>query len=146
MADQTVLPAPGARVLIRDAEWLVRRVDRTAGGDLALLVVGISELVRDKEATFLTGLEKAVDVLDPVDTNLVPGTSSAYRASLLYMEGKLRQTTPTDNNLTIGHRAAMDLVPYQLDQRVGQRHDDLRRPTLSTGHCGTPETDPCRLT
>lgn len=114
MTEQTSW-APGARVLVRDAEWLVRRVDATSTGGHALSVVGVSEIVRDKEAIFLTEVEKSIEVLDPANTKLVLDTSSAYEASLLYMEALLRQTPPTDANLYIGHRAAMDLVPYQLD-------------------------------
>ncbi|HOV87241.1 MAG TPA: hypothetical protein PLM79_12820, partial [Syntrophobacteraceae bacterium] len=111
------VPAPGARVLVRDAEWLVRKVDRTSTGGQAVTVVGISELVRDKEAVFLTEVEdlaKPIEVLDPAKTNLVRDSSSSYQASLLYMESLLRQAPPTDENLYIGHRAAMDPVPYQL--------------------------------
>ena len=62
----------GARIVVRDAEWLVRRVDRTSSGGQALGVVGISELVRDKEAIFLTEIEQSIEVLDPVQTKLVP--------------------------------------------------------------------------
>jgi hypothetical protein len=44
--------APGARVRIRDAEWLVQRVDRTSDGGQVLDVVGLSELAEaDDEAT-----------------------------------------------------------------------------------------------
>ena len=50
--------APGARVVIRDAEWLVRRLDRTSTGGQSLSVVGLSELVKDKEAIFLTEIEE----------------------------------------------------------------------------------------
>ena len=107
--------APGARVVIRDAEWLVRKVDRTSTGGQALSVVGLSELVKDKEAIFLTEIDKNVQVMDPVDTELVLDSSSYYRDSLLYMESLLRQTPPTDEKLYIGHQAAMDVVPYQLD-------------------------------
>lgn len=110
--------APGARVLIRDAEWLVRSVDRSSERGHALSVVGLSELVRDKEAVFLTHLERDVEVLDPAETELVADTSSAYRASRLYMESLLRQTPPTDEHLYVGHRAAMDTVPYQLDPAI----------------------------
>ena len=35
--------APGARIVVRDAEWLVRRVDRTSTGGQALNVIGIKE-------------------------------------------------------------------------------------------------------
>jgi hypothetical protein len=111
--------APGSRVVVRDAEWLVRRVDRTSTGGNALSVVGISELVRDKEAVFLTEIENDlgnnIEVLRPEHTQLVPDTSSAYQASLLYMESLLRRKAPTDDRLYIGHQASMDPVPFQLD-------------------------------
>ena len=42
--------APGARVEIRDAEWIVRHVDRASGRGLALTVTGVSEIMRDHEA------------------------------------------------------------------------------------------------
>jgi hypothetical protein len=40
--------APGARVRIRDEEWLIRRVDPSADGGHLLTCVGISELVPGK--------------------------------------------------------------------------------------------------
>ncbi|WP_291322218.1 helicase-related protein [Desulfonatronospira sp.] len=110
--------APGARVLVRDAEWLVRRVDRASTGGQALTCVGLSELVRDREATFLTDLEalhSPVKSLDPARTRLVADSSNQYQDSLLYLESLLRQTPPTDSRLYTGHQAAMDFVPYQLD-------------------------------
>ncbi|MBU1737084.1 MAG: DEAD/DEAH box helicase family protein [Proteobacteria bacterium] len=110
--------APGARIVVRDAEWLVRKVDRTSSGGQAISVVGITELVKDKEAIFLDEIDTEIEVLDPVDTKLVPDTSSSFQKSLLYMESLLRQKTPTDENLYIGHQAAMDLVPYQLDPAI----------------------------
>lgn len=91
--------APGARVVIRDAEWLVRRVDSTATGGKLLTVVGITELVKDKESIFLDEIEQDIEILDPVDTRLIPDTSSSFQKSKLYMESLLRQTPPTDEYL-----------------------------------------------
>ncbi|MGC8490204.1 MAG: DEAD/DEAH box helicase [Syntrophobacteraceae bacterium] len=119
--------APGARVVIRDAEWLVRKVDVTSTGGQALSVVGLSELVKDKEAIFLTEIDKSIQVMDPADTELVPDGSNYYRDSLLYMESLLRQTPPTDENLYIGHQAAMDVVPYQLDPAIQALKQPRRR-------------------
>lgn len=110
--------APGARVFVRDAEWLVRKVDRTSTGGQAFTVVGIWELVRDKEAIFLTEVEPSIEILDPAKTELVRDASSSHQASLLYMESLLRQAPPTDENLYLGHRAAMDAVPYQVDPAI----------------------------
>jgi len=110
--------APGARVVIRDAEWLIRRVDRNSNGGQALTAVGLSEVVKDKETIFLTEIEDDIKILDPVETELVTDTSNYYRDSLLYLESLLRQTPPTDEHIYLGHRAAIDLVPYQLDPAV----------------------------
>ena len=118
MNTSNTIYAPGSRIVVRDAEWLIRRVDRTSTGGQALNVTGISELVKDKEAIFLTEIEKAIEILDPAETKLVKDKSSSYQASLLYMESLLRKTPPTDENLYVGHNAAMDSVPYQLDPAV----------------------------
>ena len=107
--------APGARVVIRDAEWLIRRVEPTSTGSLALNLVGLSELVRDKDARVLAEAEDNIEVLDPALTRLVSDPSPGYSASRLYIEGLLRQTPPTDDGIHIGHKGAMDPVPYQLD-------------------------------
>ncbi len=114
--------APGARVVIRDAEWLVKTVDRTSTGTQSIRAVGISELVRGREAIFLDELEAwgdGIEVLDPATVKLVPDPSPHYRNSMLYIESLLRQTPPTDppadEKIYLGHKAAMDAVPYQLD-------------------------------
>ena len=107
--------APGARLLIRDAEWLVRRVDATGTGGKAIAALGLSELVRDRERIFLTEIEPRIDILDPVATRLAADDSPHFLRSRLFLESLLRRTPPTDDHLHIGHRAAMDVVPYQLD-------------------------------
>ena len=108
------VPAPGARVLIRDAEWVVRRVDMTTDGACQLVCDGVSELVREQEAFYLSSLEE-IEVLDPARTRLTPDRSPGFADSLLFMESQLRATVPNDDRIHVGHQAAMDLVPYQLD-------------------------------
>ncbi len=116
MSTQPSALAPGARVLIRDAEWIVKRVDPTGTGGRSVQVIGVSEIVRHKEARFLTEIEgKGITVLDPSETELVPDTSPQFRNSRLYLESLLRQSPSTGNDLWIGHRAAIDDLPYQLD-------------------------------
>ncbi len=60
----TAHAAPGARVVVRDAEWVVRRVDPSSDGGYQLVCDGVSELVREREAVFLTTLEPEIQVLD----------------------------------------------------------------------------------
>ena len=110
--------APGARIECRSAEWLVRSLGRGSDGQQVVDVVGVSPFLREKEARFLVEVEKAAGsfkVLQPEDTELVPDPSPRYRDSLLFLEAYLRRSVPTDNALVVGHRAAMDALPYQLE-------------------------------
>jgi superfamily II DNA or RNA helicase len=107
--------APGARVVIRDEEWLVRRVDPSSDGGFLLACEGVSELVRGRSGQFLSALEEQIVVLDPAKTEFVPDTSSHFNSTFLYLEAQLRRSTPGDDQIRLGHRGVMNLVPYQLD-------------------------------
>lgn len=106
--------APGMRVIIRDEEWMIKKIEKNNLGNNALHCVGISPLVKDKEAIFLSDLER-IQIVDPAKVKLVSDPSPFYKKSLLYLESQWRGQIPTDANLHIGHQAAMDLMPYQLD-------------------------------
>jgi len=107
--------APGQRVIIRDAEWVIRRVDLLEDGGYQLTCDGVSHFVKGKEAIFLTTYEQDVKIVDPTKTRLVADTSGAYERSLLYIESLLRELVPTDEKIYRAHKAAMDMVPYQFD-------------------------------
>lgn len=110
--------APGMRVLIRDAEWVIRKVDMASDGGQVLTCDGVSELVRDRTAMFLTGLEGEIRVLDPAQTRLEQDSSPGFADSLLYIESLLRRQSINDERIHVAHQAAMDLVPYQLDPAI----------------------------
>ena len=57
MSFEKVFP-PGSRVVIRDEEWLVRGNKSISTGGIALHVIGISELVRNHPAIFLSSLDE----------------------------------------------------------------------------------------
>lgn len=115
--------APGMRIIIRDEEWMVRKIEKNNMGNQALHCVGISSLVKDREAIFLTDLED-ITIVNPAEVKLIPDTSSHFRKTQLYLESQWRQQIPTDTDLHIGDRAAMDLMPYQLEPA----QISLRRP------------------
>ena len=104
------IPAPGARIIVRDAQWLVRKIERTQGDGDVIHAVGLSELVRDKEAQFLNRADTRIEILDPAKTTLTRDESPNFRASLLFMESLLRKTVPPDHKIYSGHKAAMDSV------------------------------------
>ena len=57
--------APGLRVLIRDDDWMIRKCDPNSFNTYTLQCVGVSSLVRDKTANFLSDLEKITVIEDP---------------------------------------------------------------------------------
>ena len=136
--------APGARVIIRNEEWLIRRIDRTTSGAQALSVIGLSPLVTGQEKIFLTSLDKKIEIVDPANTQFVCDESPYYRQSRLFIESLLRQTPPTDEALYIGQKAAIDLVPYQLDPAI-QALREPRQRILIADAVGLGKTIECGI-
>lgn len=114
--------APGMRVLIRDAEWLVKRVDIASHAPrqnpYELTCVGISNIVRGKLSRFIAAYEDKIEILRPEETRLVTDASPKYVQSKLFIESLLRRTPATDAKIHIAQHAAMDVLPYQLAPAV----------------------------
>lgn len=105
---------PGSRVRVRGEEWMVERTVPLPMGGVAIHAQGLSELVRHHKAVFLSEIEERIEVLLPEDTQLVSDDSPGYRRTRLFLETLLRRTPPTDALVHIGHRGALDVMPYQL--------------------------------
>lgn len=107
-------PPPGARVRARGEEWAVEKTLPLPTGGHAVYVQGVSELVRYHQAIFLTPLDRDIVPLRAEDTRLVEDESPGYRQTALFLETLLRRTPPTHDRVAIGHRGALDVMPYQL--------------------------------
>src|SRR5689334_21237893 len=108
MADAPAL-TPGMRILCRDAEWLVTRIDPSdyANQNFAVHCVGADDLVRGHESVFLTQLDQIAPV-DPRNTKLVSDTSSGYRLARLFLEAQLRQMPAAGVEPDLGGMGAFD--------------------------------------
>ena len=108
--------APGMRTIIRDEEWMIKKIETNSLGNKTLYCVGVSPLVKDREAIFLADLEQ-IQVVDPAEVKLVADHSPFYKRALLYLESQWRQQIPTDmsnrNSLLVGSRSAWS---------IGQNH------------------------
>lgn len=111
-SEQTQLSA-GMRVVVRGQEWLITKVESNTLGNNAVTCTGISPLVRDYQAMFLADLDH-IEPVDPTHTTFVPDRSPRAARSHLFIESMLRSTAPTDGNIHVGNKAAMDSLPYQL--------------------------------
>jgi superfamily II DNA or RNA helicase len=109
----------GARIRVRDSEWVVAHVDRSATSGAIVHATGLSGIVRDKEAIFIEAIEKArgrgIEVVDPTDVLLVPDPSSGFADTLLHLEAALRKSAPTGQTVQVAGKAAIDDLDFQLD-------------------------------
>ena len=111
----TAAPTPGMRVLCRDAEWLVTRVEYSdfAQQHHAVHCVGADDLVRGHQAIFLTQLDR-LDPVDPRNTRLVPDNSNGYRLSKLFLEAQLRQMPATGVEPDLTHMGVFKPMQFQI--------------------------------
>ncbi|WP_433500843.1 DEAD/DEAH box helicase [Sphaerimonospora sp. CA-214678] len=109
---------PGARIEVRDAEWIVRTCARLAargdGPRYKITAVGASEFVRDEDAVFFTDLD-TVSLLKPEETVLEQDMTPRFAQSRLFIEAVLRRTPlpQTEQGLSLTDGFLLDPLPYQ---------------------------------
>ena len=79
--------APGMRVLIRDVEWMIRKAETNSMGHKALYCVGISPLIKDREAVFLDDLDE-ITSMNPAEIHLVPDASPHFIRTKVFLESQ----------------------------------------------------------
>lgn len=128
--------APGVTVVVRDEEWLITAVERSAtpssGGESYLLHVrGVSPYVRDTTASFYTDLDH-VQPLDPSASTVVADASPGYRRSRLWLESTLRRTPVPlyDESLHVAPAMLADHLDYQLSAVRKALSNKALRPRL----------------
>ena len=70
-SEEATAYAPGARILVRDEEWLVRSASPTMHDGTKIKAIGVSELVLDDNATFFDRID-TVTLLRPEETHTRP--------------------------------------------------------------------------
>lgn len=107
--------APGSQVLVRDEQWLVKKVADTPHDGWMVEVTGVSSLVRGTDAVFYEKLDH-IEPLDPDRTRLVPDSSPNHRKARLYLEAVIRKTalSQTEQGLALADNFLMDQQTHQL--------------------------------
>ncbi|MFF3248824.1 SNF2-related protein [Streptomyces sp. NPDC002870] len=107
--------AAGSQVLVRDEQWLVKKVADTTYDGWMVEVTGVSSLVRGMDAVFYEKLDQ-IEPLDPNRTRLVPDSSPNHRKARLYLEAVIRKTAlpQTEHGLALVGNFLMDQQTHQL--------------------------------
>ena len=131
---------PGIRVLCRDAEWLVTRVELSDPDNthFAVHCIGADDLVRGHEAIFLTQLDDVTPV-DPRVTSLVPDPSNGYKLSKLFLEAQLRKMPATGIEPDLEGMGAFQTMKFQ-EETVRRALAQLRPRLLLADAVGLGKT------
>jgi hypothetical protein len=107
--------APGSQVVVRDEQWLVKKVADTKYDGWMVEVTGVSALVRGMDAVFYAKLDH-IEPIDPDKTRLVPDSSPNHRKARLYLEAVIRKTAlpQTEHGLALVGNFLMDQQTHQL--------------------------------
>ena len=121
--------SPGMRVLCRDAEWLVTRVESANSNNTehAIHCIGVDDLVRGHESIFLTQLDTITPV-DPRKTELKIDTSTNFRQAKLFVEAQLRQMPSTSLSPDLEGMGAF--VPMNFQKEAVRHALNQLRPRL----------------
>jgi SNF2 family DNA or RNA helicase len=104
---------PGMRLIIREEEWIIDKVETNNLNLTTIYCHGVSGLVKNIKTMFLTDMEK-IDLVDPAKVKLVPDDTTNFNRSRLFIESQLRQRVPTDTCIHIGQQAGQALEHFLL--------------------------------
>ena len=125
---------PGVRVMVRGEDFLIRNVRDFATEDGGrrdghlLYVEGLSELVKGQQFIFDTKIDREIQVLNPLNTELVADHQQGYRKLKLYLETQLRNAPVTSKQIVVAHKAAWDWTEFQLQPTL--KAFELPRPRM----------------
>lgn len=142
LSTSTTQIAPGVTIEVRDELWLVTHVATTTDGQ-RIKARGVSDYVRDHEATFFTALDKDMKVIDPTKVTVSIDDSSSFRRTRLWLEATMRKTPVPlyQESMSVADRMLADSLDYQITAvKKALSSDNLRPRVLLADAVGLGKT------
>ena len=93
---------------------MITGVKPSDNGRHLIYTKGLSELVKDQQFIFDTGIDRDIVLVDPKMMHFIPDTYNGYMLSKLYIENAMRCNPLTSGKLSICTKAAFNKADYQL--------------------------------
>lgn len=120
--------------MVRGEDFLIRTVrdfsveEGESREGHVLHVEGLSELVKGQRFIFDTLIDQHIQVLNPLNTELIADDQQGYRKLKLYLETQLRNSPVTSKEIVVAHKAAWNWTQFQLQPTL--KAFELPRPRM----------------